>query len=461
MKILGQVITWGSTLFVIRLLLPEDYGLMAMATVVISLLSNINEMGLESAIVQKKDLEKKLIEKVFGLLILFNIVLFGLIYLVAPYIADFFNDDRLIPMVRILGVLILLSPFHTIPDAIMTRNMDFRRISLIQFFSQIIASITTLIFAFYGAGVWSLIYGQLTLAMAATIGTIVVSRYLCIPRFNFSGIGSVLNFGGFVTLQSLLYTLFARADEIVIGKLLGKEILGYYAVAMRLASLPLEKFNAILNEIGFSAFSQIQDKQSMVQDHLCKAIRILGVIVFPVFFGISSIAPELVSVVIGEKWQTSVLPLQILSIAMALRMMNVTDPVLNALGRPDAGAKVFAIGCVIMPVAFLIGAQWGLVGVSLAWLFAYPLHFYITLRIALPIIGMTLLSYVREFIYPAVISMFMYATVILAKHTIIPSIGQPILELIFLISVGGLTYTVLIFLFQRSSTQELLSMVRG
>ena len=103
-KILGQVITWGSTLFVNRLLLPEDYGLMAMATVVISLLSNINEMGLESAIVQKKDLEKKLIEKVFGLLILFNIVLFGLIYLVAPYIADFFNYYRLIPMVRILGV---------------------------------------------------------------------------------------------------------------------------------------------------------------------------------------------------------------------------------------------------------------------------------------------------------------------------------------------------------------------
>ena len=461
MRVAGQVFTWGSTLFVIRLLSPEDYGLMAMATIVIGFLSNTNEMGLGSAIVQKKGLDKVLVEKIFGMLLLFDAFLFGIIYFIAPYIADFFSDDRLISIIRVLGITILINPLFTIPDAIMTRNMDFRSISIIAFVAQLIAAITTLSFAFYGAAVWSLVYGQLAMAVAMTIGAYYASRYYCLPRFNFSGVRGVLNFGGFVTIQCMLYSLFVKADEIIIGKFLGKELLGYYAVAMRLATLPMEKFQAILNEIGFSAFSQIQEKQELVQEHLCKAIRILAVIVFPVFFGISSVAPELVHVVLGEKWLDTILPLQILSIAMALRMLNITDPVLNALGRPDAGAKVFAIGCIVMPIAFLIGIRWGLVGVCYAWLIAYPIHFYITMRISLPIIGLNLSRYIGQFIYPAIFAVLMYAAVVVAKQPIALYVANPILELIVLISIGAFTYAVLVFLFYRSAIDELISMARG
>lgn len=460
MRIAGQVFTWGSTLFVIRLLSPEDYGLMAMATVVIGFLANTNEMGLASAIIQKKELDKVLVSKIFGMLLLFDAFLFGIIYFIAPFVADFFGDDRLISIIRVLGITILVNPLFTIPDAIMTRNMEFRSISIIAFCGQIVAAITTLSFAFYGVGVWALVYGQLTLAAAVTVGAFYASRYFCLPSFNFTGVRGVLNFGGFITLQCMLYSLFVKADEIIIGKFLGKEILGFYAVAMRLATLPMEKFQAILNEIGFSAFSQIQENREKVQQHLCKAVRILAVIVFPVFFGISSVAPELVAVLLGEKWLTTILPLQILSIAMALRMMNITDPVLNALGRPDAGAKVFAIGCIVMPAAFLVGIKWGLIGVCYAWLIAYPIHFLITMRISLPIIGLTLGRYVGQFIAPAIMAAVMYAAVVFAKHTVAVYISNPIFELAALISIGGLTYSILLFLFYRSVIEDLISLVR-
>ena len=292
-----------------------------------------------------------------------------------------------------------------------------------------------------------------------TVGAFYVSRFFCFPSFNFTGVRGVLNFGGFVTLQCMLYSLFVKADEIIIGKFLGKEILGFYAVAMRLASLPMEKFQAILNEIGFSAFSQIQENREQVQNHLCKAVRILAVIVFPVFFGISAVAPELVAVLLGEKWLTTILPLQILSIAMALRMLNITDPVLNALGRPDAGAKVFAIGCIVMPTAFLIGIKWGLLGVCYAWLIAYPIHFLITMRISLPIIGLTLNRYIRQFIVPAALAAIMYAVVYIAKHTVALYISNPIFELAALISIGALTYSVLLLLFYRATIHDLIAML--
>ena len=460
MRVAGQIITWASTLLVIRILVPEDYGLMAMATIVIGFLDNINEMGLASAIIQKKDLSKKLVEQIFGLLLIFNACLYGLLFITAPYVAEFFNDDRLTLIIRILGFQVIISAFLVIPDSIMTRDMDFRRISIINFVALVLASLSTLWFAYNGSGVWSLVYGTLIASMARTLGTLYVSRYFCIPSFSFKGIGEVLNFGGFVTIHRMLYYFYIQADVFIIGKILGKELLGYFSVAVQLASLPMEKFSAILNEVGFSAFSQIQDNKKQVQDHLCKAIRILGVVVFPVFMGISCVAPELVDVFLGEKWQQAAIPLQILSVVMALKMMNITDPVLFALGRPDVGVKVLAIGCVLMPAAFLIGVQWGLLGVSLAWLLAYPFYFLITLWITMPIVGMKVSRYIGEFIGPMAMGGIMYVAVILARHFISPLLPNAILQLAMLISVGALTYSLLAILFQRKVLLELISMVR-
>ena len=460
MRVAGQIITWASTLLVIRILVPEDYGLMAMATIVIGFLDNINEMGLASAIIQKKDLSKKLVEQIFGLLLIFNACLYGLLFITAPYVAEFFNDERLTLIIRILGFQVIISAFLVIPDSIMTRAMDFRRISIINFVALVLASLSTLWFAYNGSGVWSLVYGTLIASMARTLGTLYASRYFCMPRFSFEGIGAVLNFGGLVTVHRMLYYFYIQADVFIIGKILGKELLGYFSVAVQLASLPMEKFSAILNEVGFSAFSQIQDDKKRVQDHLCKAIRILGVVVFPVFMGISCVAPELVDVFLGEKWQQAAIPLQILSVVMALKMMNITDPVLFALGRPDVGVKVLAIGCVLMPAAFLVGVQWGLLGISLAWLVAYPLYFLITLWITMPIVGMKMSRYIGEFIGPMAMGGVMYAAVVAARYLVSPMLPNPILQLAMLISVGALTYSLLAILFQRKVLLELVSMVR-
>lgn len=460
MRAVGQVFTWASTLIVIRILSPEDYGLMAMATIVVAFLDNINEMGLASAIVQRKDLQKRLVEQIFGLLLLFNAVIYILLYAGAPYIAEFFNDDRLTLIVRVLGLQVIITAFLIVPDSIMTRNMDFRRVSLIEFFSLVSASLTTLLFAYFGYGVWALIYGNLMAAFARTVATIYVSRYFCMPRFNFSGIGSALNFGGLVTIHRMLYYYYVQVDIFIIGKVLGKELLGYFAVAAQLASLPMEKFSAILNEVGFSAFSQIQDNRRQINEHLCKALRILGLIAFPVFFGISCVAPELILVFLGEKWQPAAMPLQILSVVMALKMMNITDPVLFALGRPDVGVKVLLIGCVLMTIGCLIGVQWGLLGASLAWLIVYPIHFYITLIMALPVIGMSIGRYIGAFITPVIFSGIMYIAVIIAREALSPLLLHPILQLIMLIGIGALTYSLLVILFQRKVLFELLSMVR-
>jgi teichuronic acid exporter len=461
MRVASQIFTWAATLIVIRLLSPEDYGLMALASVVIGLLDILDDMGLASAIIKKKELTDKYIGQIFGLLILFNIGFYALLYTSAPLVAGFFDDIRLESLIQVLGLQALIRIFFFIPNAIMIRNMEFRSVSLIRFVGVVCQSFTILLLAYMGFGVWSLVYGSLVYTIIQTLGSMIVSGYFCKPNFSFKGAGEALSFGGLITLHRVLHYIYNSADVAIMGKMVGQKALGFYTVAMQISCMPMDKFMAVLNEVGFSAFSTIQDDQQKMNQLLRKAVRILALLVFPVFLGVSCTAPELVAVLLGEKWMPVAVPLQIVSAVMALKMMNITDPLLFAMGRPDVGVKALAIGCVIMPIAFYIGSGWGLVGISLAWLIAYPPYFYISMRIVLSTIGMKFGTYVREFAYPALFSGIMYVMVTLAREIISPHIGNTVLELIMLILVGAVSYAALVLVFQRDTVMQLYSMVRS
>ncbi|MFK7795183.1 MAG: lipopolysaccharide biosynthesis protein [Gammaproteobacteria bacterium] len=462
MRVISQIFTWVATLIVIRLLSPEDYGLMALAAVVIGLLDILDDMGLASALVKKKELTDKFVRQIFGMLFIFNTGFYIALYVTAPFVADFFDDQRLSIIIQILGLQTLIRIFFYVPNAMMRRDMDFRSVSLIRFVAVVGQSLSILVLAYLGFGVWSLVYGSLVYTAVQTLGAMIVSSYLRMPSLSFEGIGEALSFGGMITIHRILYYIYNSADAVVMGKITGQKALGFYSVAMQIACLPMDKFMMILNEVGFSAFSTIQDNQQKMNELLRKAVRILGIVVFPVFMGMSCTAPELVAVLLGEKWAEVALPLQIVSAVMALKMMNITDPLLFAMGRPDVGVKALAIGCVIMPIAFYIGAVWGgLVGVSLSWLIAYPPYFYISMKIVLATIGMKFSTYISEFAYPALFSGIMYVMVMLARELISPMIGNTVIELVMLIFVGAVTYTGLVLAFQRDTVMQLYSMVRS
>ena len=236
---------------------------------------------------------------------------------------------------------------------------------------MIIGGLVTLGLAIIGYGVWSLVIGNFGMAVVRVVMLNLMVRYWCPPKFSMTGIRELVKFASFVTMDRILWYFYSIADVIIIGKVLGNELLGVYSVAKDLARLPMRKVPVILNEVGFAAFSRIQNDKALVSANLKKAARLLGFVAFPVFFGISSVAPELVDVLLGEKWALVLVPLQLLSLVLPLQMLGIViTPALLGIGRPDIGLGNVAIGCIIMPVSFLIGIQWGLVGVSVAWLVA-------------------------------------------------------------------------------------------
>jgi len=457
----GQVLSWVVTIFVIRILTPDDYGLMAMAMVAITLLALLNEMGMGSVLVQQQELDHRTVECIFGLLILINGALYTSLYLGAPLIAVFFEEPRLVEILRVIALQFIFMPFSVVANSMLSRRMDFRRMSFVDMWKIIAASITTLTLALNGYGIWALVFGNLLGALVDAVGATLAAKCWYRPRFRFSGMKQMIGFGGYVMASRILFFIYVRADIFIIGKLLGKDLLGLYSVAKDLASLPMEKVSGVLNMVGFSAFSRIQDDRDEVREKLLKAVRILSFFAFPMFAGISSISPEIVEVILGEKWLAAIVPLQLLSLIIPLRMVqNIIPPVLMSIGRPEVAVSNLVIACIIMAVSFLIGVQWGINGVSQAWLFGYPVFFVIMLKRSLPILGLTIAEYLKSMYGPAMVAGVMYFAVIVVRQTVTQSMFSGPVDLAVLVGTGALIYGTLMLLTQRQACNEMLILFR-
>lgn len=155
----GQIATWAITIYVIRILSPEDYGLMSMAAVLMGFAMLVNELGLVPALIQAKKIDDYLVRQVFGALLVSNLAFCVVLYVAAPYFALFFEDGRLAPIVRVLAIMLPIASIGAVPEALLQRSIEFKGLTVVQFLSMIAGSLTTLALALGGSGVWALVIG--------------------------------------------------------------------------------------------------------------------------------------------------------------------------------------------------------------------------------------------------------------------------------------------------------------
>lgn len=457
---LGQIITWGITIVVMRILSPADYGLLAMASVFVSFLALMATAGLGPAIIQTKELGDGQLRQLLGLIISINVALFLLLFFSAPLIARFFNESRLIDIMRVLSLQFVISSFAVIPESILGRELKFKKQALIDFSSHLAGGALTLALAISGYGVWSLVAGAIFSVTGKTVGLNLTAPYLCWPSFSLQGTKHLIAFGGKVTAGRILWFFYSQADMFIAGKLLGKEALGFYSVAMHLASLPVQKISGILNQVAFPSFAQIQHDPSMIKSQLLKAVRIMSFFSFPVLFGISSIAPELVLFLLGSQWEPATFPLQILPLIMPLRMIsNFIPSAVDAVGRPDITVKNLISASIIMPTAFLVGSQWGMNGLCFAWLVGFPIVFLSNLLRALQVIDLRVWNLLKNMVWPALLSMMMYGIVTFFR-VVLPTETSVEWRLALLISIGVLVYGGLTRISNRQGYQEIIQVLK-
>ena len=453
-RLLSQLFAWGVSIFVIRILSPNDYGLVAMATVLIGFLGLFSELGLGEAVVNAKSAEIDVLtlRKVYGLVLAVHGAIFAVIFLTAPLVALFFNEERLTLIIRVIGSQFLLVAPGVIPNALLQRDLEFKWRSIIGLITSSLTALATLAFALSGLGVWSLVLGSLVSVVLNSIGINLLHPFLHWPKFSFKGLGRLFGFGGYVALSRVMLYLYLQADMIVGGRMLGKEQIGFYSVGMHLASMPMQRVSAILNEVAFPAFARIQENRARVAHHVLQAIRLAGLCAFPVFWGMGAVAPELVGVLLGAKWEPAILPLQLLAAVMPLRMIGqLMPPTLQGVGKARLNAQNQFVACVTMIVAFLIGVQYGIVGLAVAWVVGFPLTFIANVRTWFPALDIPASKIFGAIVRPALAAAGMFVTVEGARML---GTGPGPLGLATMIAVGAVTYGLLSLAMNRNGLRE-------
>jgi teichuronic acid exporter len=461
-RLASQIFTWAITLVVVRLLSPGDYGLLAMAMVFVAFLHMFAEFGLGPSVVQKPEITLSELRKAFGLVLALHASLFLSLVVAAPLIAAFFDEPRLTSVVRALAALFLVSCFQVIPNALLQRRMEFRRRSLNDLVAAVLGSLMTLTGALMGWGVWALVAGTFVNQLWKSIGLNRIAPFPHLPDLSLKGTRHILAFGGNLTGAQILWFLVNQADVFIAGKWLGKELLGFYSVAMHLASLPNGRIMGIINQVAFPAFSRMQHDPARLSSSVLAGVRLLAFFAFPVLWGISSVAPEIVSVILGPKWIAATTPLRVLALIMPLRMMSSFMPnALQGIGRSDILAWNAVFAGVVMPVGFIIGVRWGGVdGLSLVWLVGWPLVFVENMRRALPPLGLRLRDISAALARPAFAGALMYATVEASRY-LLPAATSGVARLAALIAIGALAYAGGALAVNRHGCREVLRLVRG
>ncbi len=460
-RLLGQLVTWSITIVVMRILSPADYGLLAMATVLVGFLAMMAQFGVGAAAIQASEMDDAKLRQILGLVIVINSGLFLVLFLAAPLIAWFFEEQRLVAIVRTLGVQFILMIFAVIPSSQLSRQLNFKGQSLVDLSAAIVGSLTALACALSGLGVWALVWASLVMEVWRVVGLSFISPFWQRPEFSLHGTRQILLFGGNLTAARILWFFYSQADIIVAGKFLGKDLLGVYSVSLHLASLPIQRLSTIINQVAFPAFARIQHDRDRFASNFLMATRMLSFTAFPVLWGMSSIATEIVALLLGEKWREAVLPLQLLALVMPLHMLVLfMNTAAQAIGRVDIALRQVLLAFAVMPIAFLVGARWGLVGLSIAWVVAFPVVLGGALVIFLPVIGLRVTDVFYAILRPVLAGLGMYAAVAVVRSILDPG-TRTIMQMMILIVTGALAYGALAWTLNRRGCKEILGLIKG
>lgn len=443
-KLVVQIMSWAGTLLVVRLLTPEDYGLMAKVSVVCGVAGTIAELGLGAAIVRSITLARDDLQKIYGISLLFSICMTTAVAAGAPLLSLLFQEPRLTWPIAGASLQIIVGATAIVPMALATRDLSFRHLAKIEIATGVTSIAVTLLLALLGAGVWSLVLGNLFGAIVRSAALLMFGERVW-PLFSLRGIGEQLKFGLTLVSNRVSYLVVVQSDILIGSAFLSTTEIGQYFVALQLATLPMSKVMGTVNEIMLPAVAGQQREPPRVRQSVLKSIGLMSLVAFPMLWGISAVAPELVRVLFGPKWLQAVPALTILPLIIPIRMVStILFTTSLALGNRQLDLRNTIINFILIPTGFFVGAHWGLVGLSSAWLVSVPLAYAVTLPAVLRLIGVRARDVIAEVSPPAVAAAVMYAAVATLRLTLPEQLA--ITALGTLSAAGALAYFAVIAL---------------
>ncbi|WP_068544424.1 lipopolysaccharide biosynthesis protein [Thalassotalea crassostreae] len=459
-KVFIQLIRWGVTFWTVRMLTPEDYGLVGLSDFFLSFLWMFAVSGSGAAIIQSQTNSKESLRGFFTAILIMNSIFCLLLLASSGFIASIYQKPEIESIINISAFAFLIVTFQIIPSALISQSMDFKKSTFVEVGSQFLSSISILYMAYSGFGFWSLVYGELILLTISAIAFNIISPIKVMPGLSFKEAKKLVVFGSKVSISSIISHFNHKVDIAIAGLILTATELGQYQIALIIAAIPLQKIIPSLKRVAFPAFAKIQDDKKSAIYYLLKSQKIGAYIVFPIFLGISISAELFVPVILGENWLQSIVPIMIVSLVMPFRFCReMFSPLINGLGNPGLLLNCSIISLIVTVFGVYVGMQFGVIGISYAILFIGILIFFISTTLYCRYIELPYQIYLFTFRRPLIHSAIMLLTVSITKQ-VSSQYSDSYTQLFFCLFAGLLSYLTTIFIFDKNIIIEIKTLLK-
>ncbi len=462
-KLGNQVISFVVFFALARLLGPETFGLVTLADVYLVFVQVFTDQGFSQAIVQRQSLEPEHLDTAFWINLIISIGLTIISIGAAGWIANGFKEPQLASIIRWLSIAFILSAFNSIQQAIFTRRLAFKELSLRSLIAQLAGGVVGVGMALMGWGVWSLVGQRLVNQFVSILVLWWVSDWkpgLEVSKRHFQ---ELFSFGVNILGIKVLTFFNKRSDDFLIGYFLGPVILGYYAIAYRLLNT-LTLLITTMTQVALPAFSKLQSEPEKLRQAFYKSTQFTALISFPFFGSLSILAPEIVPVMFGNQWTPSIPVMQILMlIGIVHALGSINTNIVLVMGKPDWALKVNIINAITNVTTFLIAVKlgWGIVGVAAVFVirgYLIPLPTFIIM--VKKLLNIDMKTYFNQLAAPLGATALLGVVLWVSKLLLYPLVNLSVILVLCLV-ITPITYLGAIRIFSPTLFEQMMDLSRS
>lgn len=443
--VVGRLVTQGSRFLVsvilARLLSPEAFGVVAVAMTTIVALEIVKDLGTGAALIQRQQVDQRLLSSVFYLNVVAGFVAAGLMAVGAPLIADFFATPDATTVVQAFSLVLAVGGLTQVHHALLRRRMRFGGVAAVEMVAALTNGVVSIVLALLGAGVWSMVWGNLAGTVTGSAVAWVASGWRPSRQLHRADLRAIAGFSLNTAAYNVTTFALENTDKILVGRWLGTAPLGVYTLAQRTISYPLESISKVLMQVLFPAFARAQDDNATLRKGYSRAVGAIAFVTLPVMVGAAVVAEPMVHAVLGEKWVGLIPLLWFMAPAGALgALVSAVNTIYSAKGRADWMFRWGLASGAVRLAAFAIGLQWDLQGLAIAYLVVMVVETPVGYAIVLRLIEMPLRAMARVLAPYFVMTAAMAAGAWLTVRLLESTGATPWAQLGAAVGVGALVY---------------------
>ena len=439
------------TLLLAHFLVPEDYGLVAMMAVFIAIASSLMESGFKQALIRKQDAGEIDFSTVFYANLVLGCLAYLLLYIAAPFIARFYEETRLIILIRVAGITILITSFQVVQSAILNRDLNFKAQLKATVPASIISGFIAVLLAYAGWGVWALVAQMLITAFLVTVFLWVKSHWR--PKLIFSrlSLNEMFGFGSKLLLSGLLNAIFNNMFVVVIAKLFSTTVAGHYFFSEKIMQLVLNQFVFSISTVTYPALATMQHDNVKLKAGYRKIVQIMTFLLFPAMTLMAALAEPLFHTLLHDQWHPAVPYLQLMCIAALMYPLHVINlNILKVKGRSGLYLYLEIIKKISMVLILLISVRYGVIGILVGQIIGSVLVYLPISYYSNKLIGYSTREQIGDFLPSLIVSAVIAGMVYIAVSV---STQSAAVELLLFGALAGLTYLFLSYIFKLQSFQ--------